>query len=164
MGNYSSNKEIIQDMEDNIIHENNMQHNNSQHINSKIIEEDYDEDDEQDTGHAKKISLKKLNKATKSISKLKFGKSQGTGFFMMISNKNNLKINCLITNCHNISQNDVEVQKTIIITIYNEKQTTIKLNNYERFIQCFLKPIDITIIEILDSDNISKDIIFLNYD
>lgn len=122
-------------------------------------------EDEQDTGHAKKISLKIINTLSKSICKLIFEDGgKGTGFFMMIPSKKNEKFNFLITNFHNISDYDVNSHKNITIYIHNEKSQKIRLNNYERFIQCFDKPIDITIVQILDSDQIRKDIKFLNYD
>ena len=117
-------------------------------------------ENENRTGHAAKIPLSTINKASKSICKITYKENNktkiGTGFFMFINN-----IKYLITNYHNIYAN--LINKIINIEIYNHKTINIELNNNDRNIKFFEK-IDITIIEIKDSDDIIKDIDLLYYD
>lgn len=147
-----------------ILNKENIQQEKKESNNVKEEEEEEGED-EQDTGHAKMIDINKIIELNKSICRLTFeDNAHGTGFFMMIQNQKGRKINCLVTNEHNISQSDINLQKIITIDIYNKKIQKLKLSAYERFIQCFQKPIDITIIEILDTDEIKNDVQFLLYD
>lgn len=74
------------------------------------------------------------------------------------------ELNCLITNYHNITQNLVDLKKEIIIQIENQKEIKIKLDKNQRFIKCIKKPIDITIMEIIDEDRIKDEVSFLWYD
>ena len=109
------------------------------------------------TGH-KPIPLDIINKVKKSICKIKIendGKNNyATGFFMTVSDTSK----CLITNYHMIS----EIIKEIEVEIHNKKTSKIKLKN--RVIKYYLLPIDITMIEIKNSDNIYNEIKFLDYD
>ena len=108
----------------------------------------------------KKISIKLLNIAMKSICKIstEIGKSKsvgfGTGFFMRISDS----LKYLFTNYHVIPSNVKEIN----IEIYNQKSIRIELK--KRNVKYFEKPIDITIVEIKESDPFYKEIEFLNYD
>ena len=101
----------------------------------------------------------KFGKSIKSICKINYKNNNkecnGTGFFILL--KNSLK--CLMTNYHIISKNLIE--QFINIEIYNNKNTNIKL--YDRYMK-FYDNLDITIIEIKESDKIIKDIDFLDYD
>ena len=125
-------------------------------------------EDEQDTKHSKKLPLKKIMKASKSICKIileleKDNKAFGTGFFMYIF-KEGKKHECLVTNYHVINENLVNSKSIIEIQINNNNIHRIKLDDSNRYIKCFKKPIDITIIQIINSDKFKKDIDFLYYD
>ena len=111
--------------------------------------------EEKATGHAIKIGLNTINKVSKSICKIYIEKNQGTGFFMLLNNT----IKCVITNYHIISKDSIN--KNINIEIYNNKKINIKLNN-RTF--SFFEDLDITIIEIKDTDSIIQYINFLDYD
>ena len=67
---------------------------------------------------------------------------------------------CLISNEH-VIKNDIIKNNNIIIYIFydNEfKYANIKLGNKKRYIKSFIDiELDITVVEILDEDNISKD-------
>ena len=124
-------------------------------------------EDEQDTKHSKKLQIKKIMKASKCICKIILGlekdnKAFGTGFFMYIF-KEGKKHECLVTNYHVINENLVNSKSIIEIQINNNIHR-IKLDDSNRYIKCFKKPIDITIIQIINSDKFKKDIDFLYYD
>ena len=108
----------------------------------------------------KRIPLKIQNQLSKSICKITYGnedaKIKGTGFFIKY---NNLK--CLMSVYHVI--NSELINKNIEIEIYNEKKYNITLNS-NRYIKLFNKPIDISIIEIKDTDNINNEIEYLYQD
>ena len=108
----------------------------------------------------KPIPLKIVNKLSKSLCKITYGnegtKIKGTGFFIKY---NNLK--CLMSVYHVI--NSELLNKSIEIEIYNEKKYIITLNS-NRYIKLFNKPIDISIIEIKDTDNINNEIEYLKQD
>ena len=131
----------------------------------KLISDDGE--DEGYPGFGRKVSLKTVNKIAQSICKLTLKEekqSVGTGFFMrvILEGKN---INCLITNYHIISQDLVDTKKKIKVQIEKEnKEIELELDRNKRFIKCFKKPIDITLIEIINSDDIINDVIFLLYD
>ena len=115
---------------------------------------------EVETGH-KPISIDIAYTLKKSICKISIKvKDQkiknGTGFFMNISNT----IKYLITNYHVI--NPDLINEDIEIEIWNHKKMKLNLNNYN--IKYFKEPKDITVIEIKNSDEIYKDIKFLDYD
>ena len=75
----------------------------------------------------------------------------------------------LFTCCHLIKQDFINPKKTIIFYYgkkENEIKKYIKLDINERFIKCFEKPKDVTIIEIIESNNLPKEkylIADLNY-
>ena len=110
--------------------------------------------------HATKIPLNIANQVSKSICKIIYKINediiQGTGFFMIINyNK------YLLTNYHVINKDLID--KIINIEINNNKKIEMKINNNDRDIK-FYEYLDITIIEMKESDNIIKDIDFLDYD
>ena len=115
--------------------------------------------DELFTGH-KPIPIKIANKIMNSICKITVeinGKiSSGTGFFMNISDK----LKYLITNYHIINPKLINVN--IEIEIWNNKK--IKLNLHNRIIKYSQKPIDISAIEIKNSDEIYNYVECLGYD
>ena len=125
-------------------------------------------EDEQDTKHSKKLSIKKIIKVSKAVCKIIIKgegnkKTYGTGFFMYIV-KEKKKLDCLLTNFHVIKDELVRSKSTIDIQINNNDIYKIKLDNSIRYIQIFKRPIDITIIQIIDNDQFKKDIDFLYYD
>ena len=115
--------------------------------------------DEVFTGH-KPIPLKIAIKVMKSICKIiittKKGKYYGTGFFLNFSASKQY----LITNYHiinpSVENEDIEIE------IHNKNKFKLKFNN--RYTKYLDKPKDIAIIEIKNSDEIYKDIEFLDYD
>jgi len=115
---------------------------------------------ENNTNHATKIPLNIINQVSKSICKITYkikeDNTQGTGFFMIIND-----IKYLLTNYHVINKNLID--KIINIEIYNNKKIEIIKNMNYRNIK-FYEYLDITIIEIKESDYIIKDIDFLDYD
>ena len=58
----------------------------------------------------------------------------------------------------------VDNKNDIIIQIENRDEITIKLDANKRFIKCFSKPTDISMIEIIIEDHIKEKISFLWYD
>ena len=108
----------------------------------------------------KTIPVNMRIKLSKSICKITYGnedaKIKGTGFFIKY---NNLK--CLMSVYHVI--NLELINKNIEIEIYNEKKYNIALNS-NRYIKLFNKPIDISIVEIKDTDNINNEIEYLYQD
>ena len=115
--------------------------------------------DEVDTGNGKKMPLKLINKVSKSICKISYNNNgiecNGTGFFIVLNNS----FKCIMTNYHVIKKE--LINNTITIELYNNKKINIQL--YERNLK-FYDKLDITIIEIKDSNEIIKDIKFLDYD
>ena len=102
------------------------------------------------------ISIKQL---FNSIVRIEDFSGYATGFFMKINIKDK-ELYSLITNCHVIPQSNVSF-KDIIYIYYgpkeNEIKKQIKLDSDERFIKCFDKPYDITIVEIKSYDYIPED-------
>ena len=100
----------------------------------------------------------------RSLCKIIIGEKIASGFFM-ITKINQQKVRFLITNNHVIS--DQMIIQKINIEIYleciNEKRV-IQLDNEQRLIKTFPKPIDITIVEILDSDNLKDKVKCLKRD
>ena len=111
------------------------------------------------TGH-KPIPLKIAMKVMKSICKIKNknkeGIKYGTGFYLSYSHSSKY----LITNYHVINEdiNDEDLE----IEIWNHKIMKLKFKN--RYIKYLPKPIDITMIELKETDELYKDIEFLDYD
>ena len=119
--------------------------------------------DEVETNQAPQIPASAQELIFNCIVKIKvnIGKSNesyGTGFFMKCQIKNN-NYHFLVTCNHIVNQNHVNSREKIAIyygKLNEEKEKYIYLN-YKKFIKCFEKPIDITIIEILENDNIPED-------
>ena len=134
---------------------------------NKLISDDGE--DEGYPGFGRKVSLNMVNKVAQSICKITLKennniKNIGTGFFMIV-NLDEKNLNCLITNYHIISQDLVDKKESILVQIEKEnKEIKILLDTNKRFIKCFKKPIDITIIEIIESDKIINNVKFLWYD
>ena len=109
----------------------------------------------------KPIPLETANELSKSICKIIYKinnqEKYGTGFFMIYKS-----LKCLISNYHVISSD--LLNKVIEIEIYNKKIINLILDKNKRYIKLFKQPIDMSIIEIKDSDGINQDIEFLNYD
>jgi hypothetical protein len=97
-----------------------------------------------------------LNRIFDSIVRIDLDFSRATGFFLQIKIRDR-ELNCLVTNEHVISQVSVTLKKTIFL-YYGQKEKEIKkiirLDESERFIRCFGKPKDITIVEIKNYDYI----------
>ena len=104
-----------------------------------------------------------LSKVSKSICKIKIqteiGIIKGTGFLLNFDIDQEL-FYCLISNEH-VIQNDIIQNNNIIINISYDlefKEANIKLENKKRYMKSFTDiDLDITIIEIIDEDNISKE-------
>ena len=100
-----------------------------------------------------------LSNVSKSICKIKIGNIIGTGFLLKFRIEQEM-FYCLISNEHVIKNNIIQKINIIINIIYNNefKYTKIKLGNNKRYIKSFIDiDLDITVIEILDEDNISKE-------
>ena len=105
-----------------------------------------------------------------SIVKIKLNNGiNGTGFFMKMK-LNNKIMKCLFTCSHIISYNDIN--NKIIINIFyvkkgKEEERNIRLDEDMRFIRTLNNNEDITLIEIIENDNIPEDIYLapdLNYE
>ena len=111
-----------------------------------------------------KITPDYIKEYCKSLCKIKIGNIVGTGFFMKSFSKRfqENKPRFLVTNCHVISDDMINSKQTLEIYLehINEKRE-IQLDNEKRFIKCFPKPVDITIIEILETDNLKDKVKFL---
>ena len=110
--------------------------------------------DEIATHHAAQIPESAFHKLFNAIVRIEIKDGQGTGFFLKF------KKNYLFTNYHVIDNFDVYYKKTI--SIYygikgSEIKRQIKLDDSQRDIFCFNKPRDVTLIQILSSDNIPED-------
>ena len=106
------------------------------------------------------ISINTINEIKKAVCKITIEKNEkkfhGTGFFLDYSRSKKLLMTCY----HVI---DPTLQNKIIeIEIYNGNKMELSLS--DRYIKYFDKPKDITIIEIKESDEIYKEIKYLNYD
>lgn len=111
---------------------------------------------EVDTDHAAYIPESKVDKIFNSIVKIKVCNRCGTGFFMKLKIQK-IMLYFLVTCHHVILEKDVDSKETIGISygkINEEIKKEIKLNKRERFIKCFNKPVDITLIEIILEDSI----------
>ena len=82
----------------------------------------------------------------------------GSGCFLKFE-RNNKDFYCILTNQHIIQPNMVQNKEEILIKYDNEKKYfNIKLDKTERIIECFQDndsvQIDVTLIEIIEKDNI----------
>ena len=107
-------------------------------------------------------SINYLYDACKSTLKINtsFGLSLGfgSGFFIKLE-KDGKPFYCIMTNEHVIQKDMIEAKRTIEVYYDNQhKKLKIQLDNTKRFIKEFSEfHIDITIVEVLDEDKISKD-------
>ena len=109
------------------------------------------------TGHSA-MSESIIDILYNSVTKIKINSIYGTGFFMKI-NINGKMVNCLLTCSHIISQNDI-ISKNYIDLYYDKRDKEhkrIKLDKNIRYIKSFEDKKDITIIEIIESDEIKED-------
>ena len=110
------------------------------------------------------ITTNYIEEFGKSLCKIKIGNAIGNGFLMKSKVKIGFKkiAHFLVTNCHVISDDMINSKQKIEIYLehINEKKE-IQLDNEKRFIKCFPKPVDITIIEILETDNFKGKVKFL---
>ena len=111
------------------------------------------------------VSLKSLINVSKSICKIicKNGNKEwtGTGFFMNIKYENKVLLNCLLTNFHVINYH---ASNTLIKLEIKDKKAIPFNIRAKRIIKYFDKPIDITMIEIINEDEFQKDVDYLSYD
>ena len=77
----------------------------------------------------------------------------GTGFFLKINMKDILFKKCLLTNNHVLNENDIKINKEIIIEYKNEIKRIEITENRKVYTN---KELDYTCIEILDNDNIEE--------
>ena len=120
--------------------------------NGEIVEEG-------DTNNARPITDRASKNLYNSIFRINGGNIIGTGFFIKLNLNNETKL-FLVTCYHIIPKKLVDEKKTI--TLYygefeDEKSFKIKLDKNERIIKCFKSPKDVTLIEIIDKDDIRKD-------
>ena len=113
-------------------------------------------EDEVFSKYSSSIPETSSNKIFKSIVKIELNNCIGTGFLIRIKTKLKL-ITFLLTCNHIIEQKHIDSNEIINIFFGNKNDeccSSILLDPNKRFIKCFKKPIDITIIQILLSDSI----------
>jgi len=108
-----------------------------------------------------KIQKMKLeHKILKSPVKIEIDQNHfGSGFFLKLKKNNGKEFYCVMTNQHVITPEMIEQKIKISILYENEeKALIIELDQEDRFIKYYLDSlnIDITVIQILDKDNINK--------
>ena len=103
------------------------------------------------------ISKELSKEICKIVIETEKSKKIGTGFILAFYIDIE-RFHCLITNDHIINDESINNNKIIYITYEEYKAASIKLDINKRYIKSFKdKELDITIVEILDEDNISKD-------
>ena len=120
--------------------------------------------DERDTDNPLiPLDINMIN-ATKSVCKIIVKGTNGTGFLLKAF-KNNKEFYCLITNEHIITKDMINNKEKIIIYYDTENEfREITLNKDKRLIKEYrIINIDITLIEILNEDNINKRYFLLPY-
>ena len=144
---------IVQSMKHEPIenHQVNMPKTNLRHIECEIDPlKSYTEFD-----HDTKKELSK--EICKIVIETEKGRKTGTGFILAILFELD-SFYCLMTNDHIISDESINNNSIIYITYEEYKTACIKLDRNKRYIKSFKdKELDITVVEILDEDNISKD-------
>ena len=119
--------------------------------------------DQADTKHATAIPESSSEKLYNSIVKINVDLKEkefktGTGFF--ISPIINKKIRYFLMTCQHVIMEEFVEKKKNISLYYGkrkeEKKIEIRLDRNKRYIKCFKEPLDVTLIEILDKDNIKK--------
>ena len=136
---------------------------------------EYDENERRDEmiikntllpGMANLIKMKDIIEVSKSICKIKYSNIVGTGFFIKLYKKDE-PFYCLMSCEHVITEKMIDSGESIKVLYNNENDClTINLYESERFIRNYrYLNIDTTVIQILDKDNIKKDLFLLpNYD
>ena len=104
----------------------------------------------------KTVPIALINRAMKSICKIKTNGCIGTGFFIKVNS-----IRYLIT-CFHVVRNAIENKAQIELEIQN-KNSLFEIRFNDRFTKC-IDYLNIAAIEIKDSDLICKDIECLDYD
>ena len=93
-----------------------------------------------------------------SIVRIEVDQYKATGFFLRIKIRDR-QLYCLVTNDHVIPKEYVTLKKVIFL-FYGKKENEImkkiRLDSSERFIRCFCKPKDITVVEIKNYDYIPE--------
>ena len=107
-----------------------------------------------------KIDRQKMN-VSKSVCKLiirtKSEMIKGTGFLLKIP-LDLEEFYCLLSNEHVIKQDIINTNNNIYISYDNEYEINLKLDPSKRYIKSFIdEGLDITVVEILEEDKISKD-------
>ena len=103
-----------------------------------------------------------ISSVSKSICKINIQKASetknGTGFLLRFRIDQEL-FYCLISNEHVISKETIDNKNTINILYDNEfKSVNIELDQNKRYIKCFTDiDLDVTIVEIIEEDNIFRD-------
>ena len=109
---------------------------------------------------SKPIPIKVANKVTKAVCKITIetngGIAYGTGFFLNYSDSKKFLMTCYHVINPSLENNKIELE------IYNQKIFQLKFDN--RFTKYIEPPEDIAIIEIKESDEIYKEVEYLNYD
>ena len=111
-------------------------------------------------GGTKRIPLKNIEEASKSICKISFLKVYGTCFFVWTSFFGD---KLLITNYHVINRDVVNKNISITLEIYTKKIFTLNLGSYQNNILFFENP-DITVIQINSLEELCKNVAFLEID
>ena len=103
------------------------------------------------------IDLETANKISKSVSKLIIkvnGRTQvGTGFFLLYKN------NKYLITCYHLVNSTI---KKVEFELWNKNKFNFELNN--RYIEYFKELFDITVIELINSDEFVNYIDYLDYD
>lgn len=109
-----------------------------------------------------KVPVNYIKQASKLAFKIKIEKETGTGFLLNIK-IDKKAIKCLFTVHHVITKDAVIKKKDIEIENEENMRASIQLDSEQRFIKCYDEPYDVTIVEILDGDNLGEDV-FLDLD
>ena len=131
--------------------------------NNYYLNNNYSFQNERDTGISGRVSIDTINQNAQSICKIITNNGPGSGFFLKF-NAGLKTYKCLVTNEHVITKNLVDYNYQITVITEKGNQYGISLNKNSRFIRCFPRPIDITVVEILPNDKIMNDIEFLSCD
>jgi len=119
---------------------------------------------EKSTNHAAPIPESCSDKLYNSIVRINFtldGNNfiNGTGFFIKIRLKE--KIYQFLITCNHIINESIVMEKMVVKLYYGkinkEIKLEIKLDRNERYIKCLDKPVDVTLVEIIEKDNIKED-------
>ena len=103
----------------------------------------------------KKIKEMGLYEISKSICQISFNQNYGIGFLIHLY-RGTKKFFCLMTNADIVTKEMIESNNTIEVKYkYDKKSISIKLDESKRFIKCY-KFIDVTIIEIISSDEVKE--------